>query len=171
MVIDGAKGVEAQTKKLFKVCTLRHIPIFTFVNKLDHEARDPVELMEEIENVLGINTYPMNWPSAVSYTHLDVYKRQMLTPALINLGWRGGHFFPVIFSGVSVGLSLIHISMRTICKSRLSAAQKSGRHRDCCSTLPTRQDVYKRQVEDRAPAASGRSRARGCLCHAQSVSP
>ena len=62
MVIDGAKGVEAQTKKLFKVCTLRHIPIFTFVNKLDHEARDPFELMEEIENVLGINTYPMNWP-------------------------------------------------------------------------------------------------------------
>ena len=58
MVIDGAKGVEAQTKKLFKVCTLRHIPIFTFVNKLDHEARDPFELMEEIENVLGINTYP-----------------------------------------------------------------------------------------------------------------
>ncbi len=45
MVIDGAKGVEAQTKKLFKVCTLRHIPIFTFVNKLDHEARDPFELM------------------------------------------------------------------------------------------------------------------------------
>ena len=62
MVIDGAKGVEAQTKKLFKVCTLRHIPIFTFVNKLDHDARDPFELMEEIENVLGINTYPMNWP-------------------------------------------------------------------------------------------------------------
>ncbi len=62
MVIDAAKGVEAQTIKLFKVCTLRHIPIFTFVNKLDREARDPFELMEEIENVLGINTYPMNWP-------------------------------------------------------------------------------------------------------------
>ncbi len=62
MVIDAAKGVEAQTNKLFKVCTLRHIPIFTFVNKLDREARDPFELMEEIENVLGINTYPMNWP-------------------------------------------------------------------------------------------------------------
>ena len=53
MVIDGAKGVEAQTKKLFKVCTLRHIPIFTFVNKLDHETRDPFELMEEIENGPG----------------------------------------------------------------------------------------------------------------------
>ena len=62
MVIDGAKGVEAQTKKLFKVCTLRHIPIFTFVNKCDREIRDPFELMEEIEEVLGIGTYAMNWP-------------------------------------------------------------------------------------------------------------
>lgn len=62
MVIDGAKGVEAQTKKLFKVCTLRHIPIFTFVNKCDREIRDPFELVEEIEQVLGINTYAMNWP-------------------------------------------------------------------------------------------------------------
>ena len=55
MVIDAAKGVEAQTKKLFRVCTLRHIPIFTFVNKLDHESRDPFELMEEIETVLGLS--------------------------------------------------------------------------------------------------------------------
>ena len=51
MVIDAAKGVEAQTIKLFKVCTLRHIPIFTFVNKMDREARDPFELMENIEEI------------------------------------------------------------------------------------------------------------------------
>src|SRR5699024_7496047 len=53
MVIDAAKGVEAQTIKLFKVCTLRHIPIFTFINKMDREARDPFELMENIEEILG----------------------------------------------------------------------------------------------------------------------
>ena len=76
MVIDGAKGVEGQTKKLFKVCTLRHIPIFTFVNKLDHEARDPFELMEEIENVLGINTYPMNWPIGSGRNFRGVFDRQ-----------------------------------------------------------------------------------------------
>ena len=76
MVIDGAKGVEAQTKKLFKVCTLRHIPIFTFVNKLDHDARDPFELMEEIENVLGINTYPMNWPIGSGRNFRGVFDRQ-----------------------------------------------------------------------------------------------
>ncbi len=76
MVIDAAKGVEAQTKKLFKVCTLRHIPIFTFVNKLDREARDPFELMEEIETVLGIGTYPMNWPIGCGYNFRGVFDRQ-----------------------------------------------------------------------------------------------
>ena len=50
MVIDAAKGVEAQTIKLFKVCTLRHIPIFTFINKMDREAKDPFDLLDELEN-------------------------------------------------------------------------------------------------------------------------
>ena len=75
MVIDGAKGVEAQTKKLFKVCTLRHIPIFTFVNKLDHDARDPFDLVEEIETVLGIDTYPMNWPIGSGRNFKGVFDR------------------------------------------------------------------------------------------------
>ena len=76
MVIDGAKGVEAQTKKLFRVCTLRHIPIFTFVNKLDHDARDPFDLMDEIESVLGIGTYPMNWPIGSGRNFRGVFDRQ-----------------------------------------------------------------------------------------------
>ena len=75
MVIDGAKGVEAQTIKLFKVCTLRHIPIFTFVNKLDHDTRDPFDLMEEIENVLGIGTYPMTWPIGSGRNFKGVFDR------------------------------------------------------------------------------------------------
>lgn len=75
MVIDGARGVEAQTIKLFKVCTLRHIPIFTFVNKLDHDIRDPFELMEEIENVLGIATYPVTWPIGNGKGFKGVYDR------------------------------------------------------------------------------------------------
>ncbi len=76
MVIDAAKGVEAQTKKLFKVCTLRHIPIFTFVNKLDREARDPFDLMDEIETVLGIGTYPMNWPIGSGRNFRGVFDRR-----------------------------------------------------------------------------------------------
>ena len=62
MVIDAAKGVEAQTRKLFKVCLLRDIPIFTFVNKMDREARNPFDLMEQIEHDLCIRTLPVNWP-------------------------------------------------------------------------------------------------------------
>lgn len=75
MVIDGSKGVEAQTIKLFKVCVLRGIPIFTFVNKMDREARDPFELMDEIENVLGIRTCPINWPIGCGKNFKGVYDR------------------------------------------------------------------------------------------------
>ena len=76
MVIDGSKGVEAQTIKLFKVCVLRKIPIFTFINKMDREARDPFELMDEIENVLGIRTCPINWPMGCGKNFKGVYDRQ-----------------------------------------------------------------------------------------------
>ena len=75
MVIDASKGVEKQTIKLFKVCLLRHIPIFTFINKMDREARSPFELMEEIETVLGIRTYPMNWPIGSGKEFKGVYDR------------------------------------------------------------------------------------------------
>ena len=75
MVIDAAKGVEAQTVKLFKVCTLRQIPIFTFINKMDRDARDPLDLMEEIETVLGIETCPMNWPIGSGKEFKGVYDR------------------------------------------------------------------------------------------------
>ena len=70
MVIDAAKGVEAQTRKLFKVCVMRDIPIFTFINKMDREARDPFELCEEIEKELGIDTYAVNWPIGLSLIHI-----------------------------------------------------------------------------------------------------
>ncbi|MGY3767150.1 peptide chain release factor 3 [Vagococcus vulneris] len=62
MVIDSAKGIEAQTKKLFQVCRMRGIPIFTFINKLDRDGREPLDLLEELEEVLEIDSYPMNWP-------------------------------------------------------------------------------------------------------------
>lgn len=76
MVIDGSKGVEAQTIKLFKVCVMRHIPIFTFINKFDREARDPYELLDEIEEVLGIRTCPVNWPIGCGKSFKGVYDRQ-----------------------------------------------------------------------------------------------
>lgn len=76
MIIDVAKGVEAQTKKLFKVCKQRGIPIFTFVNKLDRFGKSPIDLMEEIEKVLEINAYPMNWPVGIDGNYKGVYDRQ-----------------------------------------------------------------------------------------------
>ena len=75
MVIDAAKGVEPQTRKLFKVCTLRHIPIFTFINKMDRDARDPFELCEQIEQELGIETCPINWPIGSGKEFQGVYDR------------------------------------------------------------------------------------------------
>lgn len=75
MVIDASKGVEAQTIKLFKVCTMRHIPIFTFINKMDREANDPFELMDDIESVLGIRTCPVNWPIGSGKSFKGVYDR------------------------------------------------------------------------------------------------
>ena len=75
MVIDGSKGVEAQTIKLFKVCVMRGIPIFTFINKFDREARDPFELLSEIEDVLGIHTSPVNWPIGCGKNFKGIYER------------------------------------------------------------------------------------------------
>ncbi len=76
MVIDASKGVEAQTRKLFKVCTMRHIPIFTFINKMDREAMDTFELLDDIENELGIATCPVNWPIGSGKEFKGVYDRE-----------------------------------------------------------------------------------------------
>lgn len=77
MVIDGAKGVEAQTVKLFKVCVMRNIPIITFINKMDRDSKNPFELLEDIENVLGIETCPMNWPIGSGKEFMGVYDRKL----------------------------------------------------------------------------------------------
>lgn len=75
MVIDASKGVEAQTRKLFKVCVMRHIPIFTFINKMDRDAGDTFDLLDEIEKELGIATCPVNWPIGSGKSFRGVYDR------------------------------------------------------------------------------------------------
>ena len=89
MVIDAAKGVEEQTKKLFHVCSLRGIPIFTFVNKMDRESKDPFELMEDIENVLGIKSYPIKWPIGSGKGFKGVYDRNKKIIQAFNGGNHG----------------------------------------------------------------------------------
>ena len=76
MVIDAGKGIQAQTRKLFEVCRQRGIPIFTFMNKLDRPARDPLDLLDELESVLGIAAYPVNWPLGNGQEFRGVFNRQ-----------------------------------------------------------------------------------------------
>src|SRR5699024_2691289 len=76
MVIDAAKGIEPQTLKLFKVCKMRGIPIFTFINKLDRMGKEPFELLEEIESTLEIETYPMTWPIGMGPSFFGIINRR-----------------------------------------------------------------------------------------------
>lgn len=75
MVIDASKGVERQTRKLFEVCRLRKIPVLTFINKMDMPGREPLDLMNEVENVLGIQSYAMNWPIGTGRDFQGVFDR------------------------------------------------------------------------------------------------
>jgi peptide chain release factor 3 len=73
MVLDAAKGIETQTLKLFEVCRTRRLPVLTFINKLDQPSKDPFELMDEIERVLGVAAAPMNWPLGDGVDFRGVY--------------------------------------------------------------------------------------------------
>ncbi len=75
MLIDAAKGVEPQTKKLFAICRARRVPLFTFINKMDRPSHDPLELLDELENVLGIGVFPMNWPLGNGPSFKGVFDR------------------------------------------------------------------------------------------------
>ena len=104
MVIDAGKGIETQTRKLFEVCRQRGIPICTFMNKLDRPARDPLSLLDELERVLGIHAFPVNWPLGDGPEFRGVYDRQA---KLVHFFERvpGGQFrAPVSVHGLSDAL-------------------------------------------------------------------
>lgn len=91
MLIDAAKGVEAQTRKLFEVCRLRAMPIFTFVNKMDREGREPLDLMSEIEQLLGIHCVAINWPIGGGPAFKGVYDRDKDSIYAFERGTDHGH--------------------------------------------------------------------------------
>ena len=91
MLIDAARGVEAQTRKLAEVCRLRRIPIFTFVNKMDRHGRDPFDIMAEIEEVLGMDSIPMNWPVGAGSDFKGIYDRLGRKLILFSGGKHGTH--------------------------------------------------------------------------------
>jgi peptide chain release factor 3 len=87
MVLDAAKGIEPQTLKLFEVCRLRDIPIMTFINKMDREAKDPIELLDEIHSRLALDVAPMNWPIGMGQNFKGVFDRE--TRGVVLLGPEG----------------------------------------------------------------------------------
>ena len=94
MVIDAAKGIEAQTEKLFKVCALRKLPIITFINKMDRPGRDPLQLLSELEQVLGIGASPLNWPIGTGHEFCGVYDRALKQAMLFQSVAHGSQMVP-----------------------------------------------------------------------------
>ncbi|MCX7008165.1 MAG: GTP-binding protein, partial [Kiritimatiellaeota bacterium] len=99
MVIDAAKGIEDRTRKLFEICRLRGIPIFTFMNKMDRPAQHPLELLDELERVLGIGAFPVTWPLGSGEDFRGVYDRLEKKLHLFERTARGRHRAPVRVSG------------------------------------------------------------------------
>ena len=96
MVIDAAKGIESQTRKLFEVCRLRDIPIVTFINKIDREGRHPFELLDEIESELALDAAPVIWPVGMGTDFFGVVRPSQRTRFLTSSQGRGGAFDPRI---------------------------------------------------------------------------
>ncbi|NCC52396.1 MAG: peptide chain release factor 3 [Spartobacteria bacterium] len=101
MVVDAGKGIESQTRKLFEVCRRRGVPIFTFMNKMDRPARDPLELLDELETVLGIKAYPVNWPLGAGADFRGVWDRRTSMAHLYERTTGGAYRAPVFIGGLA----------------------------------------------------------------------
>jgi len=111
MLIDIAKGVEPQTIKLFEVCRRQGIPIFTFINKMDRHGREPLDLLDEIEKVLGIGSCPFNWPVRLSSGNYGLYDRRLQKVELYKGGQKNGE--------PGTGESINHAEMKNIMEAEL----------------------------------------------------
>jgi peptide chain release factor 3 len=100
MVVDAGKGIESQTRKLFEVCRRRGVPIFTFMNKLDRPARSSMDLLDELESVLGIDAYPVNWPLGDGPRFRGVYDREQKQVHLFERTVHGAFRAPVSVKGI-----------------------------------------------------------------------
>ena len=101
MVIDAGKGIESQTRKLFEVCRRRGVPIFTFMNKVDRPTRDPLALVDELESVLGIGAFPVNWPLGTGFGFKGIYERQTKAIHLFERTKAGAYRAPVTITDLS----------------------------------------------------------------------
>ena len=101
MVLDSAKGIESQTRKLFEVCRQRNLPILTFINKLDHVGRDPLELLDEIERLLDLRVSPLNWPIGSAEAFQGVFDLRSNQVLLFERSAHGQHRAPVQVSDLA----------------------------------------------------------------------
>ena len=118
MVVDAGKGIEAQTRKLFEVCRRRGVPIFTFMNKLDRPARPTLDLLDELESVLGIHAFPVNWPLGDGPRFKGVYDREHKKVHLFERTVHGAFRAPVSVSGIeddSVKNTVDEITYNQVC--------------------------------------------------------
>lgn len=100
MVIDAAKGIEERTRKLFEICRLRGIPIFTFMNKMDRPAQAPLDLVDELEKVLGISAFPVTWPLGNGESFRGVYDRLEKQLHIFDRSAHGAHKAPTRLAGI-----------------------------------------------------------------------
>jgi peptide chain release factor 3 len=121
MVVDAGKGIESQTRKLFEVCRRRGVPIFTFMNKLDRPARPPLDLVDELEHVLGIHAFPLNWPFGDGPRFKGVYDREHRQVHLFERTAHGAYRAPVTVSGIE--------------DENVKAAIDEGTYRQVCDEL------------------------------------
>ncbi|MBC7979954.1 MAG: peptide chain release factor 3 [Armatimonadetes bacterium] len=118
MVVDAGKGIETQTRKLFEVCRRRGVPIFTFMNKLDRPARPSLDLLDELESVLGIHAFPINWPLGDGPRFRGVYDREQKKVHLFERTVHGAYRAPVNVSGIedeSVKQAVDETTYRQVC--------------------------------------------------------
>ena len=119
MVVDAGKGIESQTRKLFEVCRRRGVPIFTFMNKLDRPARPTLDLLDELESVLGIHAFPVNWPLGDGPRFKGVYDRENKSVHLFERTAHGAFRAPVNVTGIedeSVKNAVDEITYNQVCE-------------------------------------------------------
>jgi len=126
MVIDAAKGIEAQTEKLFKVCALRKIPILTFINKMDRAGRDPLQLLSEIEEVLGIGAAPLNWPIGSGPDFQGVYDRLQKQVKIFEPVAHGSLVVPTTIESLDAETSVLEPDVRNRLRGEIELLDGAG---------------------------------------------
>ena len=162
MVIDAANGVEEQTRKLFEVCRRHRLPILTFINKFDRPARDPLELMDDLERTLGIAAAPVNWPIGNAERFRGVYDIQSRTLLRYEREAQGQYRAPVDISSLDDPEARETDRRRSVrALPRVAGCDPGGRHgvrRGGVSGGPADARVLRQRVDELRPRAVPRRR-------------